>query len=221
MTNLARKVMWMGRATVSLVGLAILLALAVGLASTALAGTGVGARLDLGKTNAVNAVTRLVGNVAGPSVRIDNNSTGSGATALSLNVEPGRAPLKVDSATRVANLNADRVDGRDSSQFVREGAAAVFASGQIRSNGTIRNSVGTVTHSQTGFYCVGFSEPVEQERVESTVVGLAGAQFEGQDFPRVVNGTGIPNPCDSDELIIKVTDAAGTPTDTRFSFVVP
>jgi hypothetical protein len=78
---------------VSLVGLAIILAFAVGLASAALAGTGVGARLDLGKTNAVNAVTRLVGNVAGLSVQIDNNSIGSGATALSLNVEPGRAPL--------------------------------------------------------------------------------------------------------------------------------
>ena len=78
-----------------------------------------------------------------------------------------------------------------------------------------------ILHPQTGFSCVGFSEPVELERVESTVVGLADTQFEGQDFPRVVNGTGIPNPCDSNALIIQVTDAAGTPTDTRFSFVVP
>lgn len=61
MKTAARKVMWVGRATVFLVGLAMTLAFAVGLASTALAGTGVGARFDLGKTNAVNALTKLVG----------------------------------------------------------------------------------------------------------------------------------------------------------------
>jgi hypothetical protein len=224
METAARKAMRVGRATVFLVGLAIILALAVGLASTALAGTGVGARLDLGRTNAVNAVTTLVGSVAGPSLRVDNNSAGSGATALDLRVEPGKAPLKIDSDARVANLNADKVDGKDSGAFVLDGATAVFASGQTRSDGTIRNSVGAVsaaTHSQTGFYCVDFSETAEPERLESTVVGLAGSAFEGRDFPRVVNGTGIPNPCDSDELTIQVTDAAGTPTDTRFSFVVP
>ena len=44
------KVMWVGRVTVFLVGLAVILALTVGLASTALAGTGIGTRFDLGKT---------------------------------------------------------------------------------------------------------------------------------------------------------------------------
>lgn len=213
-----------GRTAVSLAGLAMILALAVGMASTALAGTGAGSRFDLGKTNAVNTVTKLVGSVAGPSLQVDNNSGGSGATALDLRVEPGKAPLKVDSDVKVANLNADRVDGKDSSQFVQDGAPAVFASGQIRSDGSIRSSVGAVgaaTHSQTGFYCIAFSEPVELERLESAVVGLAGGAFEGRDFPRVVNGTGIENPCGSGELIIQATDATGTPADTRFSFVVP
>ena len=124
----------------------------------------------------------------------------------------------------MANLNADRVDGKDSGAFVEDGAPAVFASGQIRSDGAIRNTVGAVgaaTHSQTGSYCVDFSEPASLERLESAVVGLAGSAFEGQDFPLVVNGTGIQNPCDADELTIQATDAAGAPTDTRFSFVVP
>ena len=61
------KVMLVGRATTFTVGLAVILALSVGLASTALAGTGVGARFQLGQTNIVNAITKLVGSVVGPS----------------------------------------------------------------------------------------------------------------------------------------------------------
>lgn len=224
MKTAIRRVMRVGRTTVFLAGLAMILALAVGLASTALAGTGVGARLDLGKANAVNAVTKLMGSVAGPSLQINNDSRDSDATALDLRVEPGKAPLKVGSDTKVVNLNADKVDGKDSSQFARDGAPAVFASGQIRSEGSIRSSVGAVgavTHSQTGLYCIAFSEPLDLDRLESAVVGLAGGAFEGRDFPRVVNGTGIENPCGSDELTILATDATGIPADTRFSFVVP
>ena len=45
MTSIVKKVMLLGKATTFTVGLAVILALTVGLASTALAGTGVGARL--------------------------------------------------------------------------------------------------------------------------------------------------------------------------------
>jgi hypothetical protein len=107
------KVMCVGRATVFVVGLAVILALTVGLASTALAGTGVGATFNLGKTNTVSAISRLVGSVAGPSLAIDNNSTNSAATALDLQVEAGKAPMKVNSAVKVANLTSDKVDGVD------------------------------------------------------------------------------------------------------------
>jgi hypothetical protein len=107
------KVMWLGRATVFVVGLAVILALTVGLASTALAGSGVGATFNLGKTNTVNAISKLVGSVAGPSLMIDNNSTNSAATALNLQVEAGKAPMMVNSAAKVANLTSDKVDGVD------------------------------------------------------------------------------------------------------------
>lgn len=49
---------------------------------------------------------------------IDNNSANASATALDLQVEPGKAPMKVNSATQVANLNADKIDGQDSSAFM-------------------------------------------------------------------------------------------------------
>jgi hypothetical protein len=91
----ARRVACLARTTTTVVGLAIMLALVLGVASTALAGTGVGATLNLGKINTADAVSRLVGSVAGPSLKVDNNSAGASATALDLQVEPGRAPMKV------------------------------------------------------------------------------------------------------------------------------
>lgn len=118
-TVLAR-IWWLGRGTATIMGLAVMLALTVALASTALAGTGVGARLDLGKANAVNAVTSLVGSVAGSSLKIDNNSTGTGATALRLEVEPGKPPMSVNSTTEVQGLNVDSLDGFNSSEFLQE-----------------------------------------------------------------------------------------------------
>ena len=114
-----RKAMGIARGTALTLGVGVMLALVLGISTTALAGTGVGARFDLGKTNTVNAITKLVGSVAGPSLRIDNNSSNAAATALDLQVEPGKAPMTVNSDTQVANLNADKLDDLDSSAFVR------------------------------------------------------------------------------------------------------
>ena len=52
------------------------MALVLGVASTALAGTGVGGTLNLGKVNTVDAVSKVVGSVAGPSLKMANNSAG-------------------------------------------------------------------------------------------------------------------------------------------------
>jgi len=46
-------------------------------ATTALAGTGVGAVFTLGKTNKVDAISKLVGSTAGSMLVVDNNGTGS------------------------------------------------------------------------------------------------------------------------------------------------
>lgn len=119
MGNVLKKVAWVGRTASMVFGLALVLALVVGVSTTALAGTGVGARFDLGKTNTVNAVTKLVGSVAGPSLQIDNDSTNANATALDLQVEAGKVPMTVNSSAQVANLNSDKLDGLDASAFVR------------------------------------------------------------------------------------------------------
>lgn len=137
-------ILWMARGTATMMGLAVMLALTVGLASTALAGTGIGARFDLGKTNAVNAASRLIGSSDGPMLAITNQSDGtntqraaappppgpspipepppavSPAPALGLAVQPGQPPLTVNPEAGTAkHLSADELDGRDSSSFAR------------------------------------------------------------------------------------------------------
>jgi|SRR5919107_364797 hypothetical protein len=97
------KVMWVGKATVFVVGLAVILALVFSVTSVALAGTGVGATSNLGKKNTVNRLSQLAGSTDNALLRIDNNNAGTNATALDLQVQPGRTPMKVNSSTRVSN----------------------------------------------------------------------------------------------------------------------
>ena len=115
----ASKVMWVGRATVFLVGLAVILALVVGAATAALGATG--GNFILGQPNSAGATTKLTSAVAGPALELVNNGTSAAATALRLSVPAGKAPMKVSSgAGKATNLDADKLDGRD---FERAGAA--------------------------------------------------------------------------------------------------
>jgi hypothetical protein len=136
------KVLWLGRGTATIMGLALMVAVVLGVATTAMAALP-GDPFRLGEPNAINALTRLAGNVNSAMLRIDNNSTGASATALDLQVEPGKAPMKVDSATKVASLNADRLDGQNAPLLVR-----VQRDGDLSSNDTIAN----VTHPSAGRY---------------------------------------------------------------------
>jgi hypothetical protein len=110
-------VMWVGRATVFLMGLALMLALVFGMASTAFGANG--GNFILGSlNNTATAITKLTGTVGGgPALRVSNPSTTTGSTALDLQVATGKAPMKVNSGTKVANLNADKLDGTDSKTF--------------------------------------------------------------------------------------------------------
>ncbi len=111
---ISSRVIWVGRATVFLVGLAVILAVVLGVATTALAGTGVGDTFNLGKVNTVDKISSLIGSVSSAMLKIDNNGTGP---ALTLQVEPGKQPMTVNSDKRVARLNADTVDGQHASEF--------------------------------------------------------------------------------------------------------
>jgi hypothetical protein len=146
-----------GRTTSTVFGLALVLALLLGVATTALAGTGVGARFQLGKLNTVDAVTRLAGTVAGPSLQIDNNSAEASATALNLQVEPGKAPLTVDPAAGKATyLDADELDGRDASELEPRGYAQVSYNGPALEPGSSKGVIDVMRTAQN-VYCFDLS----------------------------------------------------------------
>jgi hypothetical protein len=90
----------------------------------ALGGVGVAATGDnfvLGKSNSAGAKTALTAGISDRALAITNMNVSSSATALGLNVPANRPPLIVNSSTKVANLNADRLDGKDSASFLPSG----------------------------------------------------------------------------------------------------
>jgi hypothetical protein len=80
-------------------GMGAIMALVIG-SGTAYAATG--GKFILGKSNTAGKTTTL---------------TNKNGTALSLKSKAGSAPLKVNGSAKVANLNADQLDGLDSSKF--------------------------------------------------------------------------------------------------------
>jgi hypothetical protein len=90
----------------------------------------------LGTNNRVNApssVTNVQDNgttanpVNAPLLTLENKSTTANATALSLLAAPNHPALKVNTQTKVPNLNADQLDGKDSAYFLAKTGRAVDA----------------------------------------------------------------------------------------------
>jgi len=138
------KVMWVGRATVFLVGFAVVLALLFGAASVALGADG--DFFKVGRSNLADSVSRLTKSGAGP--------------ALDLRVGSG-PPLAINSRTKVANLNADSLDGKDGRAFadVSELGAqnAVHVFGPLPLERTFTSDGGTlvILASGSGYRSVG------------------------------------------------------------------
>jgi hypothetical protein len=112
--SVAAKVVWVGRTATIVFGLAFVLALVVGIGTAALAAVP-GDPFRLGKTNTIDQMSTLVGSASGTLLRINNDGSGP---ALDLRVEPGEAPMNVNSTTQVNGLNADQVDGQSANDFV-------------------------------------------------------------------------------------------------------
>src|SRR5438093_5474562 len=83
------------------------IALFVALGGTTYAATG--GNFILGNPNTATSTTGLTSNNAGTALNITQQSTGTGATALGLNVPAGKPPFTVSSGTKVAKLNADKL----------------------------------------------------------------------------------------------------------------
>ena len=96
-------------------------------ASTVLGGSGVGGVFNLGVQNTVNKVTALKGTTTAGMLRLTNDGSGP---ALDLRVKNANtAPILLDaeSTGRAQYLNADQLDGMDSTQLVH-GKAVVTGS---------------------------------------------------------------------------------------------
>ena len=105
-----RRLWRLTRATSTVVGLAVMVALVAGVASVAVA-----AKPPAGGETAV-AILKGVVNTATATTTLVNSQAGA---ALGLEVQPGSPPLTVnDDAGTATNLSADTVDGKDSTAFV-------------------------------------------------------------------------------------------------------
>jgi len=119
MRKIFGKVMWVGRTAATLFGLALVLALVFGVATTAIGATG-GAFI-LGKANAASTPSSLAASIAKPTLTLINKSTDAAATTLNISVDAGNPPLKVNaSAGKAVNLDADKLDGKDASEFASD-----------------------------------------------------------------------------------------------------
>src|SRR5690348_3393418 len=99
-----------------------LISLFVALGGTTYAATG--GNVILGKANSATSPTSLTSKNTGAALNITQQSTGTGATALALSAPAGKPPMTVSSGTKVANLNADKLDGIDSTAFAKRAQEA-------------------------------------------------------------------------------------------------
>jgi hypothetical protein len=150
----ASKVMWVGRATVFLVGLTVILALVLGVATAAFGANG--DAWKLGQGSVATKITTLGGmlGVNGPMLRLINNNAGADDTALDLRVQTGEAPMMLNSDTKVANLNADQLDGKDQSAFASvselDAATVISRWSALPTQGTYTSEGGTLVISAAG-----------------------------------------------------------------------
>lgn len=111
-----RRLWRLTRATSIVVCLAVMVGLVAGVVSLAAAAPTASVAVLKGVENTVSNVTSMVGTLANaPILRLDNNGTGP---ALDLQVESGNAPMTVNpGAGKVTNLDADKLDGKDSTAY--------------------------------------------------------------------------------------------------------
>jgi hypothetical protein len=178
------------------------IALFVAFGGTSYAATG--GNFILGKANSAGSTTSLSAPVAGKGLQVTNTSTGAGATGLGLSVASGHPPLTVNSATKVAKLNADLLDGASSSAFLSRADvkwARVALDGTLGAN----NGVTGVKHVGQGSYRVVFDQDVSSCAYSAT---------PAKDIPGV--GALSDAPDHPTDVLVVISDGAN-PVDMDFS----
>src|SRR4051812_4977470 len=102
-----------------------LLALFVALGGVGYSATG--GNFVLGQANTATSQSSLSSATPGKTLVLTNTDPSATSRALALNVPSGHPPFEVNSGAKVTSLNADRVDGLDSTAFTRFGTAQTGA----------------------------------------------------------------------------------------------
>jgi hypothetical protein len=209
-----KRVTWLARGTSMVLGLAVMLALVFGLTAMALAEVP-GDPFKLGRGNTIDRLTKLVGSVAGPMLRIDNNNAETNATALVLQVESGNAPMRVnDTAGTATNLDADKVDGQDA-EDLKPLLADVEGNGNLDTLANIRGVV-SVEKLGTGLYEVTFDRDVHNcVRVGSVGASLNSVYFPDPDFIALQQVDGQVSTFNSTRGGAKIGVITNSPNGTR------
>ena len=131
----------------------------------------------LGKSNSAGATTSL---------------TNSAGTALSLNSKAGTAPLKVNRTTKVSHLNADLLDGLDSSALQRRavGSCATGTS-SVGLTGALSCATPVTAFTTSGAHTYTVPAGVTQVQVRMWGAG-GGGSFNSNNiqFPGSFSGSG-------------------------------
>lgn len=216
LNRLARRAVRLARGTALVLGTAVALALVLGVATSALAGTGVGETFNLGKLNTVNGLSRLVGSVSSPMLLVDNNGAGS---ALDLQVGPSAtapadktvAPMKVDSQARVDNFNADELDGKDASAFMT--ASTYYTTSPELTGTNIGNGTG-IHHAS--WSCDPGDELITggyRWMINSTSLAVVGSWPQGNSWIVQWANTSNPNVPYEMQIYVKCADTAAPAHD--------
>jgi hypothetical protein len=156
--------------------LTVMVALTLACVTPALAANG--GNFILGKINTATAFSRLSANVAGPAMQIFNTNTAANARALDLIVDAGNPPMTVNAtAGKAPNLDADKLDGKDSSAFQGKYAQTVVVAksgGDFTSVQAALNSITDASNSKR--YLVWVGPGTYNERVQmKSFVDIEGA----------------------------------------------
>jgi hypothetical protein len=102
---------------------------AVALVLVAAGGAATGGNFILGQGNTADQTTQLSSGVTtGPTLSLSN---AGGKPAATFSVNSGTAPFSVSNGSRIANLNADLLDGLDASKFWKVGGNSVSSTGVL------------------------------------------------------------------------------------------
>jgi hypothetical protein len=186
--------MWVGRTASKVFGLALVLALLFGAASMAL-----GANRDffkVGKKNVASATSTLVRHGVG--------------LALSLQADDG-PPLKTNSRYKVANLNADKVDGQEGPMWAVGNADGTLANSSSGVTGSSKRSPGFI-----GEYKDTFNDEVTNCAYSATLRDRSLPATEIAIFREGEPGPGGVLPAPPNEVYVNTRAASGTQRDHSF-----